>query len=67
KDWDRQMSEARKALDWERQMELAIDPVKARQYRGQLNPKGNQACTMCGDFCAMRIVSEYLGKDTSGC
>ena len=67
KNWDRQMSEARKALDWERQMELAIDPVKARQYRGQLNPKGNQACTMCGDFCAMRIVSEYLGKDTSGC
>jgi phosphomethylpyrimidine synthase len=67
RDWDQQMSEARKALDWDRQLELAIDPVKAKRYRGQLNPKGNKACTMCGDFCAMRIVGEYLGKDISGC
>ena len=32
-DWDRQMSTARKNLDWEEMFRLAIDPEKARRYR----------------------------------
>lgn len=67
RDWDNEMSQARKALDWERQIELAIDPEKARRYRGDLNPKDTKACTMCGEFCAMRIVGQHLGKDATEC
>ena len=33
KDWDYQMSTARKNLDWEEMFNLAIDPEKARHYR----------------------------------
>ena len=32
-DWDRQMSTARKNLDWEEMFRLSIDPEKARRYR----------------------------------
>ncbi|MDD3719229.1 MAG: phosphomethylpyrimidine synthase ThiC [Actinomycetota bacterium] len=63
RDWDLDMSRARKGLDWERQLELALDPVKARKLFGERQVEGEEACTMCGDFCAMRFISEYLGRD----
>ena len=60
--WERdlQMSKARKALDWERQMELCIDPVKAREMRLQRLPTERDVCTMCGKFCAIKLVKEFL-------
>jgi len=66
-EWDREMARARKALDWQRQLELAIDPEKARQYRQDRNDSTAVACSMCGDFCAMRLVGEYLGKPVEKC
>jgi phosphomethylpyrimidine synthase len=62
-DWDLRMSKARKRLDWEEQLQLALDPVKARRLFGERQVEGEKACTMCGDFCAMRFVSEYLGRE----
>ena len=60
---DRRMSEARKRLDWETQMALAIDPVKARRLR-EANPPGeDDVCTMCGKFCAIKQVREYFQSD----
>jgi|Deesub1362A_J573_1020465.scaffolds.fasta_scaffold00069_111 phosphomethylpyrimidine synthase len=62
RDWDAEMSRARKSLDWERQLELAIDPEKARRYYEERNPGQKVAgCTMCGEYCAMKLVGEYLG------
>lgn len=66
-EWDKAMAQARKALDWEKQIELALDPVKARHYRSRRNVATAEACSMCGDFCAMRIVGEYLGKTMEKC
>ncbi|MDQ0287397.1 phosphomethylpyrimidine synthase [Desulfofundulus luciae] len=63
REWDLAMARARKALDWEAQINLAIDPEKARAYREKRNPAGTRACTMCGDFCAMEIVARYLGAE----
>ena len=60
---DRRMSEARKRLDWEAQMSLAIDPVKARILREASPPGEDDVCTMCGKFCAIKQVREYFGKD----
>ena len=57
---DRKMSEARKNLDWETQMELAIDPIKAKKIRGDNPPQENDVCTMCGKFCAIKQVREYF-------
>ncbi|BCV21559.1 phosphomethylpyrimidine synthase ThiC [Moorella sp. Hama-1] len=66
-EWDREMARARKALDWQRQLELALDPEKARQYRRNRNEAAAVACSMCGDFCAMRLVGKYLGKPVDEC
>ena len=57
---DREMSLARKKLDWESQMKLAIDPVKARKYRDQNPPDEDDVCTMCGKYCAIKQVREYF-------
>jgi phosphomethylpyrimidine synthase len=58
---DLKMSEARKALDWSSQKKLAIDPYKFEDIRKKRKTK-SEACSMCGDFCAMRIVSEFLNS-----
>lgn len=65
KEWDYAMSMARKALDWNRQKELALDPEKFSRYRRARNPEDTEACTMCGDYCAMQIVERHLGKTGS--
>ena len=57
---DRQMAVARRNLDWETQMNLAIDPKKARSYREQNPPEEDDVCTMCGKYCAIKQVKEYF-------
>ncbi len=61
--WDLRMSKARKGLRWEEQLGLALDPAKARRLFSERQVEGERACTMCGDFCAMRFVSDYLGRE----
>uniref|UniRef100_A0A7C2IVM5 Phosphomethylpyrimidine synthase n=1 Tax=Ammonifex degensii TaxID=42838 RepID=A0A7C2IVM5_9THEO len=67
RDWDLAMSQARRALDWDRQLTLAIDPVKARRLREERNPAGMRECTMCGEYCAMRLVAEFFGTEKITC
>lgn len=63
-EWDYQMSEARRNLDWERQFALAIDPEKARTYRAESMPEREDTCTMCGKMCAVRNINKILrGED----
>lgn len=59
---DRQMALARKALDWERQISLCLDPEKARRVRAESSPSESEVCTMCGTFCAIKMVREFLKK-----
>ncbi|MDD2904485.1 MAG: phosphomethylpyrimidine synthase ThiC [Syntrophales bacterium] len=56
-DWDLQMSQARRALDWPTQLKLSINPDKAQRYRELSQAKEDQ-CTMCGKFCAMKVFDE---------
>lgn len=65
--WDLEMSQARKALDWERQMELALDPQRAREMRRERSRGSRDTCAMCGKYCAMKVVGEYLGKEQGVC
>ncbi|NLU49412.1 MAG: phosphomethylpyrimidine synthase ThiC [Syntrophomonadaceae bacterium] len=64
---DRAMAEARRDLDWERQMELALDPDKARRIRAARNPVPRDVCSMCGEFCAIDLVNRYLGNGMGKC
>jgi phosphomethylpyrimidine synthase len=65
-DWDRTMSKARKELNWGKQIQLAIDPVRAREIhdkRGGSRVRGQGSrgeCSMCGEFCAMKVSTEAL-------
>lgn len=62
-DWDLEMSKARKELDWERQIELAIDPERAREVRSQIPPSDQEVCSMCGELCAIKIGKIGKKKD----
>jgi phosphomethylpyrimidine synthase len=56
-DWDLKMSQARRALDWDTQIKLSVNPAKARRYRDLSQAKEDQ-CTMCGKFCAMKVFDD---------
>jgi len=56
-DWDRAMSEARRELDWEKEIATSIDPERARAIRASSPPRNPEFCTMCSDFCAMKKSS----------
>jgi phosphomethylpyrimidine synthase len=56
-DWDLKMSQARRALDWDTQIKLSINPAKARRYR-ELSQAREDQCTMCGRFCAMKVFDD---------
>jgi phosphomethylpyrimidine synthase len=60
-DWDRSMSEARKSLDWEKMLGLAMDPKRAEDLRKSSKPHDSTLCTMCGEYCAMKKVKGVLG------
>ena len=49
------LSKARKALDWEGQIRLAIDPRRTRAIREASPPEDESVCTMCGQLCAIKI------------
>jgi len=66
RDWDEQMSRARKALDWEAQAKLSLDPQLSRQVHSRI-PASGAACSMCGKYCAMAIVEKYLGISATRC
>jgi phosphomethylpyrimidine synthase len=52
-DRDRELAVKRAELDWEGQMVNALDSEKARELAPLEGP-----CTMCGDFCAIKIMKE---------
>ncbi len=69
-EWDRQMAQARKRLDWRRQIDLAVDPRRAAAVYGERHSESVEGCSMCGELCAMKIVSEHLGVESgefTGC
>ncbi|MDD3044407.1 MAG: phosphomethylpyrimidine synthase ThiC [Candidatus Delongbacteria bacterium] len=61
-DWDNAMSKARHDLDWKKQIELSIDPEKARAYRESAAPLDEDVCSMCGEFCAIKRSNKVLDK-----
>jgi len=58
--WDHNMSKARRELDWNQQIKLAIDPEHAKKLRELGKPDQEDVCSMCGEYCAIKIVNETL-------
>ena len=61
-DIDNEMAKRRKALDWNGQIALSLNPERVRSWRSEVPPSESQVCSMCGEFCAIRTVEEALKK-----
>jgi len=59
-EWDNQISQARKNLDWKEQIKLSIDPDTAEKLRNSGKPDHNDVCSMCGEYCAIKMVNNIL-------
>lgn len=57
RDQDLAMARARAELNWDKMYECAIDPAHAKKIRADRPPEDSDACTMCGDYCAIKIVN----------
>ena len=62
---DIQMARCRKKLDWEGQFALAIDPEKAKRLRAESGVADHGACTMCGEFCAYKVMDDAMEKQAA--
>ena len=64
--WDYKMDIARKNLDWEEMINQSIDPELSHQihYRNGSAPE-DEECSMCGSFCAIKMLKEALEKKTT--
>lgn len=62
KEWDNKMALARKNLDWNTQLELAMDKPLAKKIRDSSRPADEQVCTMCGDLCAIKELKFLIHK-----
>ncbi len=60
RDQDLAMGRARRDMRWNEQFDLAIDPETAAKIRSERAPADSKVCTMCGDFCAHKIVAENI-------
>ena len=66
REWDNAMSQARADVDFNKMIDLAIDPEKARMYRESSTPDQEDTCTMCGKMCAMKTMNTILnGEDVN--
>jgi phosphomethylpyrimidine synthase len=57
---DRAMAEARRDMDWEAMMNLCLDQRTARRIRESSVPAEEEVCTMCGKYCAVRLMRDYF-------
>ncbi len=66
--WDMEMTEARRTLNWEKQISLSIDPERAKEihFRNSGQHAGNNVpCTMCGGACVYIMLPQQRKYTTS--
>lgn len=68
REWDNQMSDARKRTDWDQMFHLAIDGEKAKRYFESTPPEDRHTCSMCGKMCAVKTTNMILeGEKVAFC
>ena len=63
---DKEMSKARRNMQWDRQFSLAIDPERAKEIKTKRGNGDEHSCTMCGKFCANDILRGMFEADMAG-
>ena len=59
---DNAISKGRKDLNWEEIYRHAIDPEHAKKRRGDREPEDEEVCSMCGEYCAIKLIKEHMDK-----
>lgn len=54
------MAWARKDFNWDLQFDLALDKDKPRKCHERRPSHEQDMCTMCGDFCAIKLVRDNI-------
>ncbi len=62
---DIRMAKCRKKLDWEGQFAESLDPEKARRLRAESGVADHGACTMCGEFCAYKVMDDAMERQAA--
>ena len=57
---DLQMSKNRRAMNWEKQYECALDTERAREMRASLPLKDDKVCSMCSSYCSIKLNSSFI-------
>jgi phosphomethylpyrimidine synthase len=57
---DLEISKARAKRDWPKQFELCLDSGTPKRYREKDTPDVEDVCTMCSEYCSIKIMEECL-------
>jgi phosphomethylpyrimidine synthase len=57
---DLEMSKNRRAMNWEKQYECALDSERAREMRASLPLKDDKVCSMCSSYCSIKLNSSFI-------
>ena len=60
REWDDEVSRARRSLDWSRLGEFVMDKNQFSKRRSERPSHDPRVCSMCSDLCAIRVLEEYL-------
>jgi len=55
RDRDLKMAQYRKTFDWQGQVDVSLDPEKAAALLEKSKSANDEGCTMCGEFCAIKL------------
>ncbi len=53
---DLAISKLRKQRKWKEQIKMSLDPQKAKDIHSRLKSNTEDVCSMCGEFCPMKIT-----------
>ncbi len=60
---DIEISKARKKRDWQRQKSFSLDKKRFKEYRDSSKPQEIDVCTMCGEYCSLKIADFSKKKE----
>ena len=58
-DLDIEMSKNRRAMNWDKQYECALDPERAKEMRASLPLKDDKVCSMCSSYCSIKLNASF--------
>jgi len=62
KEIDYKMDMYRTDRNWEKEKEISFFPDKFEQLHKKYEKTERDVCTMCGKYCAIKLVEQYLGS-----